>query len=91
MMKYLAVIDGDFLNNFRIEYGGATNPIVMVAKDKDGFQRGIVLKPIQKEIFVSTEGDSIYLCEEHINALLEMERKEMVKKALSDIKKRFRD
>lgn len=53
-MKYIAIIDEEMLDDFRIDEpilcnGMSVNDKVMVVTDKLGFTRGIQLKPLPKE------------------------------------------
>lgn len=85
-MKYLAIIDEDLLSDFRIDIGNPPRSnIVMVAKDESGFERGIQLKPIATEMFVTTEGKSCYLSQELVSALMEIECKRTIEKAINDM------
>jgi hypothetical protein len=61
----------------------------LVVKDERGYERGIELKPIGKEMIVTPDGESMYLTQKHIDAMIEMERQEMfndaVKKMMEDL------
>jgi hypothetical protein len=80
-MKYIAVFDDDFLSNFRLDDGGLT----LVLDDKNGFSRATQLKPLQRNVLTTTEGQSVYLLQKHIDCLIEMERKEMMENAIKDM------
>lgn len=85
-MKYLAIIDEDLLSDFRVDVGYPPHSnMVMVAKDERGFERGIVIKPIATEMFVTTEGKSAYLSQELVSALMEVESKRTIEKAINDM------
>ena len=82
-MKYMAVIDDSFLSNFRVDMSRiGIKPLVLVVKDERGFERGIELKPIGKEMVVTPDGESVYLTQKHIDAMIEMERKQMYEDAI---------
>lgn len=85
-MKYIAIIDDEFLSNFRVDVGYPPHlDICLVVNDKDMCTRGIRLKPLQREMLVTTEGNSAYLRQEHIDCFIKMERKEMFDKAVQDM------
>lgn len=89
-MKYMAVIDDSFLSNFRVDMSRiGIKPLVLVVKDERGYERGIELKPIGKEMIVTPDGESMYLTQKHIDAMIEMERQEMfndaVEKMMEDL------
>ena len=69
-MKYIAVVDDAFLKNFRLDDGGLT----LVMLDKSMLTRAVKLFPICHSTFTAVDGQSIYLTQGHINALLEYER-----------------
>lgn len=82
-MKYMAVIDDSFLSNFRVDMSRiGCKPLVLVVKDERGYERGIELKPIGREMIVTPDGESMYLTQKHIDAMIEMERKEMYQDAV---------
>lgn len=86
-MKYIAIVDDEFLSNFRVD--ARSDPrysdMVLVVTDKAGSTRGIGLKPLQGAMIVTAEGNSAYLSQSHIDCLIEMERKEMFDKAVQDM------
>lgn len=86
-MKYIAIVDDEFLSNFRVDVrsNGQFSDIVLVVTDKAGHIRGIELKPLQRVMVVTDEGNSAYLRQEHIDCLIEMERKEMFDKAVRNM------
>lgn len=91
-MKYMAIVDDELLANFRVDIksnGQSCSDIVFVVTDKAGSTRGIGLKPLQKEMLVTKDGNSVYLQQKHIDCLIEMERKEMFDKMVQDIIKNF--
>ena len=87
-MKYLAIVDDEFLSNFRVDIKSnaqSCSDIVLVVTDKVDSTRGIELKPLQRAMVVTEEGNSAYLNQEHIDCLLEMEKKQMFDKAVHDM------
>ena len=91
-MKYIAIVDDEFLSNFRVDIKSnaqSCSDIVLVVTDKVGSTRGIELKPLQRVMVVTDEGNSAYLRQSHIDCLIEMERKEMFDKAVHDTMKSF--
>ncbi len=87
-MKYIAIVDDEFISNFRVDVrsnGPLSSDMVLVVTDKAGFTRGIALKPLQRVMVVTKEGNSAYLRQSHIDCLIEMERKEMFDKAVQDM------
>ena len=91
-MKYLAIVDDEFLSNFRVDV--RSNPqysdMVLVVTDKAGSTRGIGLKPLPTEALVTKDGKSVYLQQKHIDCLIEMERKEMFDEAVKNMMNSFR-
>lgn len=91
-MKYIAIVDDEFLTNFRVDVGYPPHSdMILVVNDERGFARGIQLKPIAREMVVARDGNSLYLNQDHIDCLLEMERKQMFDKAVKDIIEGFRN
>ena len=71
-MKYLAIVDDDFLENFRLDDNGLT----LVVQDRVGAERGVRLKPLKANAFVkATDGQSVYLTRGHVDAMLDYESK----------------
>lgn len=92
-MKYIAIVDDEFLSNFRVDVrsnGQSCSDIVLVVTDKAGSTQGIELKPLQRVMVVTDEGNSAYLNQEHIDCLIEMERKNMFDEAVKDMMNSFR-
>ena len=83
-MKWIAVLDEDFISNFRVDMDGINLP-TMVVRDNTGFDRGISLKPLTKEMFITQDGESIYLSQDHIDCLMNMEREETINREVKDI------
>lgn len=84
-MKYIAIIDESLLSDFRVDVGNPPHSnMVMIAKDKRGFERGIQLEPIATEMFVTTEGKSVYLPQDEVDALIEFERNKEIEKAIKN-------
>lgn len=88
-MKYLAIVDDEFLSNFRVDVNPQDYNMILVVEDKAGSTRGIQLKPLPTEALVTKDGKSVYLSQKHIDCLIEMERKEMFDKAVRDMIKRL--
>jgi len=91
-MKYIAIVDDEFLSNFRVDIKSnaqSCSDIVLVVTDKAGSTRGIKLKPLQRVMIVTDEGNSAYLSQSHIDCLIEMERKEMFEEAIQNMMKSF--
>lgn len=85
-MRYLAIVDDEFLSNFRVDVGYPPHSdMILVVKDEKLCTRGIRLKPLPTEALVTKDGKSVYLRQEHIDCLREMERKEMIEKAVQNI------
>lgn len=71
-MKYLAIVDDGFLENFRLDDNGLT----LVVQDKAGAERGVRLKPLKTNVFVKADdGQSAYLTQGHVDAMLDYEHK----------------
>lgn len=71
-MKYLAIVDDDFLKNFRLDDNGLT----LVVQDRVGAERGVRLKPLKANVFVkAADGQSAYLTRGHVDAMLDYESK----------------
>lgn len=84
-MKYLAIIDDEFLSNFRVDVNPTYLNMVLVVEDRTGSTRGIELKPIVKEMLVTKEGSSAYLPEKTVNHMLEWEKEQMEKRAIQSL------
>ena len=88
MMKYVAIIDDSLLSNFRVDKSViGIKPLVMVVNDEKGCGRGIELNPLVKEMIVTTDGISAYLSHEHIDCLLEMEKRKALNDMISSFEK----
>ena len=81
-MKYIAVVDDDFISNFRTDDNG----LVLVLNDRRGFERGVKLKPLVKPVLTNDAGDSLYLTQGHIKAFLDYEQYERYKQMINNIK-----
>lgn len=83
-MKYLAIFDDDMLSNFRLDDGGLT----LVLKDKTECTRAVELKPIEVDRpTLIYKGQVVYLTDEHIQAMAELEKEQMKKEVLKQLKK----
>lgn len=91
-MKWIAIVDDEFLSNFRVDVknNSTYSDMVLVVKDERGFERGVRIQPVGKVMVVIPDGNSAYLNQEHIDCLIEMERKEMFDKAVKDMMNSFR-
>ena len=83
-MKWIAILDENFISNFRVDMDGVKLP-TMVVRDNAGFNRGISLKPLTKEMFITKDGESVYLSQNHIDRLMEMERDITINREVKDI------
>lgn len=72
-MKYLAIVDDEFLKEFRLDDGGLT----LVVHDETTGTRAMSLKPLHRPVLVLQTGDSLYLTQGHIDALVEYEDKKV--------------
>lgn len=86
-MKYLAVFDDGFLSNFRLDDCGLT----LVLTDKCGATRAVALKPVQRPVLTVESGESIYLTQAHIDALIEYERQVTTAEVVRDINNRIQE
>ena len=86
-MKYLMVVDDDFIENFRTDYDGTERVIVFV--DKSYSTRAVKLKPIIRPTVTFDSGESLYLSQGHIDAFLEYEKKESVKEVIDSLNARI--
>ena len=84
-MKYLAIIDEAFLSNFRLDDGGLT----LVVKDKNNCTRAMPLKPIGKPVITLPTGDSVYITQGHIDAMLEYEKQEQIKEVIEQMQQNW--
>lgn len=91
-MKYIAIIDDEFLSNFRVDVkgSGCDLDMILVVQDDRWYQRGIRIQPIGRPMIVNTDGNSAYLNHEHIDCLLEMERKHMFDEVVKNVMNSFR-
>lgn len=88
-MKYIAIVDDEFISNFRVETECFSTNTILVVTDKAGATRGIKLEPLCRPMIATEDGQSAYLRQSHIDCLIEMERKEMYDKLLSDVMIQF--
>ena len=73
-MKYMAIIDDAMLANFRLDDDGLT----LVVTDQGGANRAMRLKPLQRPVIAMTNGESAYLTQGHIDAMIAFERSQIV-------------
>ncbi len=78
-MKYLAIFDDEFLQNFR------KDGLTLVLNDKAGATRGVQLKPLIKPVVINEKsGESVYITDEHIKVLQDYETGETIKKIIKE-------
>jgi hypothetical protein len=80
-MKYLAIVDDEFLKDFRLDDGGLT----LVVHDETTGTRAMPLKPLHRSVLILQTGDSLYLTQGHIDALIAYEDKKAVTEAVRQI------
>ena len=80
-MKYLAIVDDDFISNFRTDDGGLT----LVVIDKSGANRAVSLKPLIRATMVSEDGEALYLTQGHIDVMHKYEEEQTVKEYVRHI------
>ena len=74
-MKYLAIVDDDFISNFRTDDDGLT----LVVTDKSGANRAVSLKPLIKATVVLEDGEALYLTQGHIDVMRKYEEEQIAK------------
>lgn len=90
-MKYFAILDTDFLQYFRIDMPQKCDPKhfsekVLVVKDEGGCTRGLYIKPLIKPLLINPiNGESAYLTQGHIDALIDYEQMATIRKFLESI------
>lgn len=91
-MKYIAIVDDEFLSNFRIDVGYPPHSdMIMVVSDKNMYSRGIRLKPLPTEMLVTKDGKSVYLQQKHIDCLIKMERREVLNEVVERLMNPFNE
>lgn len=83
-MKWIGIIDDKLLSNFRVDYCIGHTPL-LVLEDKIGFERGIPLQPLVTGTFVAKDGRYLYLSQEQVDCLIEIENRKMT----SDARQRY--
>lgn len=84
-MKYIAIFDDTMLSNFRLD---DEDRLTLVLTDKNSCTRAVRLKPIIRPVLTVTEDcggsatNSIYLTEEHIDAMKKYEEIKTIKEVL---------
>ena len=86
-MKYIAIFDDSLLSNFRLDDCGLT----LVLTDKAGLTRAVILKPVIKPTITLNNGESVYLTQGHIDAMIDYEKKETTKSFIEEFNKKFTD
>lgn len=80
-MKYIAIFDDEFLKNFRLDDGGLT----LVMYDEAMATRAVKLFPIQCNTFTTVDGRSVYLNQGYVDAMIEYERNEAIKRIITKL------
>lgn len=57
----------------------------------NGRMDGFFLKPVERPIFISTNGESIYLTQGHVDAMIEYDKKQAEKEIVDSIIKNMSD
>ena len=86
-MKYIAIVDDNFLSNFRVDAG--MDGKVLVCHDKRGLERGVVLKPLNMSVFTSQDGISMYLTQEQLDELGAYFQEKALKECAKEIEEQF--
>lgn len=84
-MKYIAIIDEEILENFRLDDRFDNKPgKLLVLEDLNKCTRAVELKPIKAPIVVIKNGDSAYLTQGHIDAMTEYEQRQKIESIQKD-------
>ena len=84
-MKYIAIFDEEVLSHFRCDNG-----LTLVLNDESGFTRVVHLKPIVRPTVTREDGESVYITQGHIDAMLAYEQKEHLSRITEDCLKKVR-
>ena len=76
-MKYIAVIDDDMLTDIR-------ELRIVVVSPKNGCQN-VSVKPLLTHTVTLEDGQSLYLTQGHINAMMEYEKMAVIKRIIGDV------
>ena len=79
-MKYIAIFDDNFFDD---------DELTIIALDKNGVMHKIPLKPLASYTLTLPDGQSIYLTQGHIDALMEYEKQVTIKNAMEQFNKTF--
>lgn len=79
-MKYIAIFDDNFFDD---------DELTIIALDKNGVMHKIPLKPLASYTLTIPDGQSIYLTQGHIDALMEYEKQVTIKNAVEQFNKTF--
>ena len=82
-MKYIAVFDDDFLQNFRRD---DPDQLTLVLTGLRGDTRAVRIKPVIRPVCTVENGESVYLSKGHIDALLAYEKKQAVEEFVAKFK-----
>lgn len=81
-MRYIAIFDDDILQYFRRD---DEDQLTLVLTDRTNSTRAVRLKPVIRPIFVTKKGESLYLDDGHVDAMLKYEKEQTVKKYIKRI------
>lgn len=77
-MKYMAIFDDAMLSYFRRD---DADKLTLVMHDEAGAARAVRLKPIIRPTVTIETGESVYITQGHIDAMVEFEQGEGIKEA----------
>lgn len=79
-MKYIAIIDEEILENFRLDENGK----LLVLTDVNNCTRAVEIKPLAKTMVVCKDGRNGYITQGHIDAMVEYEQKQQIESIQKD-------
>ena len=80
-MKYLTIVDDEFLSYFRLDDDGKT----LVVTDLGGCGRAMELQRLQLPVVTFPNGENVYLTQGHLDALLEYEQRVSMAEAIRHV------
>ena len=80
-MKYLIVVDDSFISNFRRD---DEDKLTLVMADMNGGSRAVRMKPIIRPVVTFEIGESYYLSEGYIQAMLKYEEMAAIKRYIDE-------
>lgn len=86
-MRYIAILDDNFISNFRRD---DADGLTLVMKDQSNCTRATRLKPVQRFLLVFPDGQSVYLTQEHIDALMKFENDRITREVLDEFMTGFK-